>query len=433
MRDLLAQPRNYRLDGKEISVPVNSKPYTRTSSTLHWATAVCLAAIATAALAACGSSSSSTSSVSNTASANAASATPTGVQTATARFAASTKPPQIVAPAPNFDAAKARGKTAWLINISSSFPIVKYWLDPAEAALRSYGVKVVEFDANGEPQEFNRGVAQALSANANAIFTLSIPPTAIKTEVAQARSQGVPVIASTDGNPDAQKNADYVPGIKAEVSYDYDKVGRLEADWFISDSKGKGHALFISNDDLASAYAVTNGFRSEVSELCPSCQVTVKDVPSGQVPTVLPTLVSTTLQRDPSIDYVVPDFDFQVPVIASQLRQSNLIGHVKIGSWNAQPSVMALLKQPNSGVDMDMGAPNDWFGYAIADAVLRQLTGSPAYNWGTAASNFLGIRTFTPENVTGIDVSKYDDLELYGVQPDQLDRAYRAIWGAKTS
>jgi ribose transport system substrate-binding protein len=359
-----------------------------------------------------------------------ATSTASGVATAKERFDATLRVPKLVtSSAPHFNASKVRGKNVWIVEFAEA-GISPYWVDPIQTALEKYGAHVTIFNANYEATEANRGIAEALSDGANAIVMISTDPKYVSKEISAAKAKGVPVIATTDGNPSATKNADYVPGVKAEVSYDYLKVGELEADWFISDSKGKGHALFISSPDENSSLSVTKGFKDEVSSLCPDCQVTVKPVATSQAETVLPTLVSSTLRADPSIDYIVPDYDFQVPLIVSELKQSNLTAKVRIGSWNAEPNVMELLQEPTSGVDMDLGAPNGWFGDAIADATMRQLTGAPVFNWGGQTSNFMGFRSFTPTNAAKVNVSTYNDERLYGVSGAQVNAAFAKIWGA---
>src|SRR5262249_33237361 len=157
-------------------------------------------------------------------------------------------------------------------------------------------------------------------------------------------------------------------------TYDYGKVGRLEADWFVMDSDGKGHALFISNLDQPSSFYIRQGFLQEVKSLCPACKVQTADVPAGLAAQQVPTLTRTAGHRDPSINYIVPGYDLNVPSVLAALKAGRLIGKVRVGSWNAIPAVMTEIKNPsNTSAQMEMGAPNAWFGYAMADAVLRVL------------------------------------------------------------
>ncbi len=387
-----------------------------------------IAAAVGATLTACGSGSSTSASSNPSSSATSA----TGVKTAQSRLAAVEGQPSFAAPpdATPFDANAASGKTVWYINTSDSLPVSVIWENGVVNALKPYGVKVIRFDGKGDPTTYNKGMQEAIAQHASAIFNLAVAPQFVTQSIKAAAAAHIPVISATDGVPQLQQNKDYYPGLTAEVSYDYETVGRLEADWFIADSYGKGHALFISNMDQPSAVYVTNGFKSEVSQLCPGCKVTVKDVPASQTATELPTLVPTTLAQDPSINYVVPDYDFQVPTIVSALRQANKTSQVKVGSWNAIPPVMVSLKDNTSPVYLEMGAPNAWFSYAIADTILRTLVGKPSAVWGTQSSNYMGIRVFTKNSVQNLPVTDYNDQVLYGLGTSTVQQAFQKIWGA---
>jgi ribose transport system substrate-binding protein len=354
-----------------------------------------------------------------------------GVSEASKAFDSLLGPSKLKMAGEPFDASKARGKTLFYLNTDDSIPITTTWRDVAEQALERYGVKIVNYDGKGSASEYNKAMRQAIASGADAIFNMAINPPLVQQQIKAAAAAGIPVVTGADGLPDVRDTKTYVEGLTAGVSYDYNQVGRVLAQWFASDSEGEGKALFISNDDQPSSSYVVSGFESAVDEFCPNCEVTVKDVPAAQVTTSLPTLVRTALQRDPEIDYVIPGYDFNVPVIESALRQGNLTDRVKIGSWNAVPAVMQSLQREQSPVAMELGAPNNWFSYAIADTVLRILSDDEPVVWGTEASNFMGFRTFTKESVADMDVSDYDDAEIYGLPDSEVESAFEGLWGGQ--
>lgn len=354
-----------------------------------------------------------------------------GVTEATQAFESLLGPSKLKMAGDSFDASKASGKTLFYLNTDDSIPITTIWRDVAEEALERYGVKIVNYNGKGSASEYNKAMRQAIASGADAIFNMAINPPLVKQQIKAAAAAGIPVVTGADGLPDVRDTKTYVEGLTAGVSYDYNQVGKVLAQWFTSDSKGKGKALFISNDDQPSSSYVVSGFESAVDELCPDCDVTVKDVPAAQVTTSLPTLVRTALQRDPDIDYVIPGYDFNVPIIESALRQGNLTDRVKIGSWNAVPTVMQSLQREQSPVSMELGAPNNWFSYAIADTVLRILSGDEPVVWGTEASNFMGFRTFTKDSVADMDVSDYNDAEIYGLPDSEVESAFEELWGGQ--
>lgn len=355
-----------------------------------------------------------------------------GASTAQSRLDAVSGEPEFKAPADakSFDANKAKGKTVYYVNTDDSLPVSVIWRDIVVNALKPYGVNVVPFNGKGSSAEYNKGMQQAISQHADAIFNLAVSPPLVQQSIKDAKNANIPVISATDGMPEASQNSTFVDGITAEVSYDYEKVGRLEADWFVADSKANGHVFYIRNSDQPSEQYVSKGFRDEVKQLCPDCKITDRDVPASQATTQLPTLVQNAIRADSSITHVVADFDFQVPVIENGLRLANASNKVKIGSWNAIPTVMTSMKTANSPVYADFGAPNSWFGYAIADTILRTLSGEKPAVWGTDASNFMGVRLFSKDSVKNLDVTKYNDQQLYGLSEDTVKSEFQKLWGA---
>lgn len=339
------------------------------------------------------------------------------------------EPPEIRVQGPAFDASKAQGKTVWFINTCDCNVIANTWRDFMKTALEGYGVELVNFDGKGSVTEYNRGMQQAIAQNADAILNLAITPTTVKERIKEAADRDIPVISTFDGDPELEKNRTYVPGLTAEVSYDYTRVGALEAAWTVADSKGDANVLFISNLDQPSSYYIQQSFLAEMKRLCPDCETDTIDVPAALAAKQLPGVVRSQLQRNPDINYIVPGFDLNMTPVLSALRLADLESEVRMGSWNAIPPAMVAVKDPDSPMAMEMGAPNSWIGYAMADATLRALVGEEPITQGQEASNYFGIRMFTKDSVQNIDVEKYNDEELYEIPESDVATAYEEVWG----
>ncbi|HEY1855348.1 MAG TPA: sugar ABC transporter substrate-binding protein [Solirubrobacterales bacterium] len=385
------------------------------------------------ALAACGGSSSSdsgaTTAAEGTESSSGSGAQAAGIKEAGETFDSLLAPPELKLVGEKFDAKKSAGKTVYYINTDDSIPITTIWREVAIEQLERYGVHVVSLDGKGSTTEYNKDMNTAISRGADAIFTMAVNPPLISQQIKAAKAAGIPVITGAEGLPNVKETATYVEGVTAGVSYDYHEVGKVEADWVAADSKGSAHVLFISNEDQPSSKYVVAEFEKELSRTCPDCTVEFKDVPAAQVTTTLPTLVQTSLQRDPEINYVVPGYDFNVPEIETGLRQAGLTDRVRIGSWNAVPAVMQSLQNKQSPMSMELGAPNNWFSFAIADTVMRTLSGVEPVVWGTEESAFMGFRAFDKESVEGLDVSEYDDAEFYELPDSKVQAAFEGLWG----
>ena len=89
-------------------------------------------------------------------------------------------------------------------------------------------------------------------------------------------------------------------------------------------------------------------------------------------------------------------------------------------SFNATPDVMKGLG--TSSVKMDVGCPNDWFGYAVVDASMRIFAGAPSI-----ADYGITCRVFDAGNIGDIDPSTENSMNWYAI--DFL-KEFKSYWGA---
>ena len=107
------------------------------------------------------------------------------------------------------------------------------------------------------------------------IFLLGIPPAVVAPQIVASEAAGIPVLASLQGTP-GNTVAD-VPGLTADVGFDYRVPGRMLAQWFVADSGGTGNALIMSSDDNTSSPDVWGAMEEEITRLCPDCTFTRED------------------------------------------------------------------------------------------------------------------------------------------------------------
>lgn len=411
---------------------IGSQSHHRQRIRLRYTLALGLAVLA---LAGCGSSSSSSSNAASSSSSNspastsaASTSTSAGLSRAEAALATYSAAPTVTPVGTPFDASKAKGKSVWITAESLESPIELAWTNGIVSALKPYGVNVTTCDGKTTASDANRCMDEAVARKPNAIFNLSITPSIVPTGLAAAKAAGIPVVDGFDGTPVETQSSAWRPGVVAGVSFSYNEVGRLLADWVAASSHGTGHALFIESLDVPSTAPEVDGYKSEMAAVCPACHTTYKDIAIADTATGLGSLVTTNLTSDPSIKYVVVDYDGFVPLVETALKTSGLTTKVKVGSWNAIPPVMQLLKA-NTNVQADVGTPVALTSYAIADTLLRVMLGQKPPVWGAASSHYLGMRMFTPSNVKGIDVSTYDDTSQYQLPASTVKAAFTKLWG----
>lgn len=336
------------------------------------------------------------------------------MEKASAAIATAAKPPSFQAPGPAFDAKAANGKKLWVIDVASSIPLTQVTDDAAKAALDMVGAKLVRFDGKGSVSDFARGINAAIADRADAIALFAIDPSLVAGPVQKALSAGIPVIVLQYGDPDAQMPL----GLKSQVTYCYSCAGEIMANSILADAKGKkvGVSMIVSNE-VSNSKPLVDGFKRTLKAGCASCSVRTDNVPVADWQTNIPTSVRSTLTSDRSVKYVVPIYDgmalFAIPAIQTSGRKD-----VKIVTFNASLGVMQNLAS-NKVVTADVGSPQAWEGWALADQFLRAVTKQQPIQ-----DEKVPLRLFDKSNIGSIDLSK-PEREWYGVD---FQPVYKQMW-----
>ena len=105
-----------------------------------------------------------------------------GVAEAEAAVAKASAAPTFAPPAGvgAVDFAALKGKKVAIINLVKAVPILTQWEDEMTKALAGSGIELTSVDGKFDPNEWGRGIEQAVSAKANLIFLLGVPPTAVR-------------------------------------------------------------------------------------------------------------------------------------------------------------------------------------------------------------------------------------------------------------
>ncbi len=330
-------------------------------------------------------------------------ATQAGVIRATAVVKAYRKPPVWKGPSATVSLKGLAGKRVVYINVSSGIPVLKYWSDHVTAlALKYGGVKVEVVDAKGSVDEANKGFAMAIATKADAVLLQAFSTSLFTKQIADAHAAGIKVITGNTGVP-----GDVSGGQDAEVSFDYAQVGRIQADWFIMDSKGKGKGLVVSSNDVPASPTQANAIVDETKKNCPTCNLITKDVQIPQWQTSIPTLFQSTINTDPTRTYLLPIYDGQSLPGLGAIRAAGAGSKVSVGTFNASPGIVESLNDPKSGLKLDIGGDNEWWAYAGTDTIFRVLSGTaPIKNYN------VGLRVFDTSNSNLIKGT--DDGPWYG-------------------
>jgi ribose transport system substrate-binding protein len=382
----------------------------RTLPTVPKRALVVIIAVVLALTAACSSTKKSTTSTGSTGSASGNAAQ------AVADTTAATSPPTFVAPGAAFDPkAKASGKKLWVIDVASSIPLTQVTDAAAQEALGLFGASVVRFDGKGSASEFARGVNQAIAAKADGIALFAIDPNVVAGPVQKAIAANIPVIVLQYGDANATLSA----GVKGQVTYCYSCAGKIMADFIAADTQGKSAGVeLLTSTDVSNSKPLIEGFTSALKSGCPSCTIHTDNVPVANWQTDVGTTVKSALTSHSDIKYVVPIYDGMALFATSSIQTSGKSG-VQLVTFNGSLGNMQNLAA-GKVVTAEVGSPQAWEGYALADQFLRIISGQTP-----VSDSKVGLRLFDKANIGSIDLSK-PERDWYGVD---FVAGYKKLWG----
>jgi ribose transport system substrate-binding protein len=389
-----------------------------------------LCCVGALAITACGSDSDSTTgstgSTDSTASTTAGAATASaGLAEAKKTLAAASAPKDFELPGEPFDASKAKGKTVYYVMNQLTTPFNQNVEKGVKEAFDAVGAKVIFLDGQGTVSAQAKGIESGVGAKADLIVLHGIDPKLVEGQVASAKKAGIPVAAFLSWSPGMRPD-DLPEGIVAGGGHSYQQAGTWMGSWVTARADDKpSESVFITASDAGAASAqVEDGFKSEVKATCPDC--TVKTIDSRVADwSKLGNLVSTFLQSNPNVKYVVPAFDGMAIYAQAGLLSSGALDKVCIVSFNGTPAVLKLIKDGNSGVCADVGVAAARQGWGLADQALRIMAGVPPVpNDDTKATE----RMFDTSNIDSIDLSA-PESSWYGDVDYQA--AYKKLWGVQ--
>jgi ABC-type sugar transport system substrate-binding protein len=355
-------------------------------------------------LTACSSSTSSTTSSAGSATAAGAAATQSCVSQAT-KLVDATRQPLAVKPPPSpIDMAKNAGKSVWLISASQdefTQTVASGFLAAAKAA----GMTGRYVQANGQVNQMDQLVQEAVSAHANGIALLNIEPSTVSGPLAAARAAKTTVIDLNNGNPTDPLQ----PGIFAHVADQFSTQGKLTGDWMLMNSGCHVHVATFSIPTLPVVVDMIQSAISEINRLCPtSCTVNQNTFEYATFATGLGPQAQTVVRRNPSINYIDPGADAFASVISPVLQQTG--SHVAITGHDGSTSNLKAMAAHTTLQAMTIANPPEQYtGWAVVDQLGRGMLGDQPADWalpgriidstnigdGSSSAIYPGFQTFT--------------------------------------
>lgn len=378
-----------------------------------------LIAVAALALTAC--SSSKPASAGADASGSTTGSVSKAVASACQRAKAATAPVSFHAAGGPVDPKVIKGKSIYIVAVAQAVNVVQF-TDQMKQAAGLLGATVNEESANGSIEAAVTDIKQAVSSGAAVIIIVAIDPTLLKQALQNAQAKGVTTIDVLNSQPDAAPP----PGLDGRVSWNYIQGGKWRMDQAICDTNGKLKLGFISSSDIPVGALQMQGLRSEMKALCPTnCSMTTTDVPSAQWATGLSQAAVNLVQRNPSINYVMPEFGPMVTTVLSALHQQVASGKIKMSSFDQSPDVVSALK--SGEIKSDVGTSVADLAWPTLDEALRLM------NKQKAVVENVPVRLVTSAVANQLDLSAQDSSGMINAQKifgaASIDAAYKKLWG----
>jgi len=393
--------------------------------------AMMLAGAAALAIAGCGSSSHSggssgssgssgstgSAATSSTTSGGSSGGTSSAVSAALTKFEAPTSHYQLPSTALK-DASKLKGKTIFYVPVASVVPEFAITAAQLKVAAAAVGAKVdVCSDPTGTPTEWNACVGQAISQKVAAIVLDAAPWQVVANQLTTATKKGIKIITADQPADPALPKAD-----SADILGVSGTMQTAVADWVISDSKGKGHALILMDTDGPAPPIYISKFAlPQFAKYAPGFKYTIQKISTanqGQVASA----VSSQLLKNPSTGYVYTEFDQFLPNAQQGVQSANATSKVKGVSSTALLAGLQLLKSGSYSY-ADAGQDYPYSAWAFADEAYRLILGQPA------VTENLPMRLFTRQNVSSVTLSQaaQNNGSWYGAT--NFPTLFKKLWG----
>ncbi len=303
-----------------------------------------------------------------------ADATADGVAAATRAIAVHRAKPVFTAPGAAFDARRcAAGKKMLSIPNSSANPFLKGIIKREVIVGEALGLKVQEWQNQGQPSQWAQGVEFAVRNKFDIINLISgVDPKTLEPQIRAAKAAGVRTMTSHFYDPSQPFN----PLAAASLPVGFNRIGKLLADWAIMRTGGNAQIIVIKSAEVPPTEPLMKGLRDELAALCPKCRI-ISEINVGvtEWATKIQPSLQSALLANPNVNFVIPIYDSMSQFVVPAIQITGRKGKVRVATFNGTPFVLDYVR--NGDVDMNIGESLDWIAHATLDGYLRALCGLP--------------------------------------------------------
>ncbi|MET0888375.1 MAG: sugar ABC transporter substrate-binding protein [Mycetocola sp.] len=238
----------------------------------------------------------------------------------------------------------------------------------------SLGWKVDMVDGKLDPTVWNQAVKQAADAGVDGIISVSSDPNLMSEAMDIVAAKDIPFVLTAQYPTD-----DDVKGIDAYIAPDPVVGGEDIADWVVADSQGKANILLLDLPGYYSAMTRTATIADKIGADCPDCVVETADITVSTMGTSLAPLVTSRLQQNPDIDYVLSPDDCCVSFVYQGIQQAGRTSNTKVISVGGFSDQLANLS--TGTLAADLATPNLYSSWLSVDSLGRIMAGQPVESY----------------------------------------------------
>ncbi len=319
-----------------------------------------------------------------------------------------------------FDAkATMEGKKVFVLPQSSSNPFSVGIYEAEQLVAEEVGFELFVYENGGTVDEWIQGMELAISQGYDYIeLEGGVDPRTLESQITLAQEAGIKVYTThyeSVGSSYGTNSCDF--NIKAPMQ----EAARAMGLYAINEVGAEDiNCLVINCTGLEAQQPMKDGVESAFADYAPG-QYTIIEIPVTDWATKLQTEVQSALQSDPTINYIIADYDNMLTYVVPAIEMVGVQDTVKCASFNGSPGILTMVK--NGSVDMDLGESLMWIGYANMDGMMRDAagldipddSGIPLYIW-----NADNIERNLDEN---------GDTTYGGFLDDICTGAYQSLWG----
>jgi ribose transport system substrate-binding protein len=297
-----------------------------------------------------------------------------GVARAKAVIDSYRKLPLFVPPGPSFDiVAVAKGKTMLSIPNTSANQFLKGIIAREIAVGKEIGLKVSEWQNQGQPSQWVQGMDYAIANKISAVDLISgVNPAVVEPQMSAAKAAGVKVFASHFYDPSQSPDA----LLAGNLPVSFYRQGWILGNWMISKTGGHANAVIVKSDEVLPTAPLVKGIHDALAQNCPDCTILMEiNVGITEWGAKIQPSVQSALLSHPRVNYVIPIYDSMSQFVVPAVRLSGKLGQVNIATANGTPFVLDFIR--NGEVQMDIGESLDWIARATIDGYMRNFAGLP--------------------------------------------------------